>query len=161
MISLNYAEIDAEIEAMVRRFGELPRHIARKHLGAAMRNAVKQSRGIQVLKSLTPKAKTITERSGDKRKGGELRKSVTVKTVAVRNASSVFAVLGYKFSDQSRKAIWMEYGTRRGVRSQRMAEKAFQRISGTVKSVLASNLAASLEKSVNELAGGKNPGRAG
>ena len=129
-------------------------------MGKAMKDAIKQVRGVQVLKSLTPKAKTIVEKSGDRRKGGGLRKSVTVKSVAVRGGGSVFAVLGYKFSWDSRNAIWQEYGTRRGVKPKRMAERAFQQIEGPMKWVLPARLAASLEKAVNELNGGKNPGRA-
>jgi hypothetical protein len=160
MISLNHAEVRGDIAYIVRRFDALPKHISRKHLGAAMKLAIKQSRGVQVLKAMTPKAKTITERSGNKRKGGGLRRSATVKTVGTRSGGSAFAVLGYKYGWESRKAIWQEFGTRRGCRPQRMAEKAFRQIAGPVKTLLATKLVNALEKAVNELAGGRNPGRA-
>ena len=32
MISLNWGQMDGEIGALMKRFGELPRHIAKKHL---------------------------------------------------------------------------------------------------------------------------------
>lgn len=159
MIGMNYEEVRGDIGALVRRFDALPKHIARKHLGAAMKVAVRQSKGVQVLKSMTPKAKTITERSGNKRKGGGLRRAVTVKSVGVRSGGSTFAVLGYKYGWESRKAIWQEYGTKKGVRPRRMAQQAFNRISGSVKAILGAKLINALEAAVRELARGMNPGR--
>jgi hypothetical protein len=159
--AMNYAEVRGDIGALVRRFDALPKHIARKHLGSAMKVAIRQSRGVQVLKSLTPKARTITERSGDKRKGGGLRRSVTVKSVGVRSGGSAFAVLGYKYGWESRKAIWMESGTKRGVKAKRMTAQAFGMISGNVKAILGAKLIAAMGKAVNELNGPRNSGRRG
>jgi len=161
MISLNHAEVRGDIGAIVRRFDALPKHISRKHLGAAMNLAIKQSRGVQVLKSMTPKKKGKYKAAwvGDKRTAGGLRRSATVKTVGVRSGGSAFAVLGYKYGWESRKGIWQEFGTKAGCKPQRMAEKAFRQIAGPVKAILGAKLINALEKAVNELAGGKNPTR--
>jgi len=159
MIGMNYEEVRGDIGALVRRFDALPKHISRKHLGAAMKLAVRQSRGVQVLKSMTPKAKTITERSGNKRKGGGLRRSVTVKTVGVRSGGSTFSVLGYKYGWESRKAIWQEFGTKRGCKPQRMAERAFRQIAKPVAAILGAKLVNALYAAARELERGMNPGR--
>jgi hypothetical protein len=161
MIGMNYEEVRGDIGALVRRFDALPKHISRKHLGAAMKLAVRQSRGVQVLKSMTPKkkGKYKAEWVGDKRTAGGLRRSATVKTVGVRSGGSAFSVLGYKYGWESRKAIWQEFGTKRGCKPQRMAERAFRQIAKPVAAILGAKLVNALYAAARELERGMNPTR--
>lgn len=167
MISLKWENnAQAEIEALMGRFAALPRHIAKKHLQAAMKRTLKD--GVPVLRSVTP---PLGVKRGRRKKGafvpqnkatGDLRRSVTTKSKYVgRNADGVvYGVVGYKAGLQSRKAIWLEYGTRRGIRPQQMIGQFMQRYSGPSLAVLQKEMAAAFEKAVREEAGGKNPGRA-
>lgn len=165
MISLNWAKMSEEMRDLSAAFEELPKHIAKKHLRAAMGRAVKKADGIPLLRSKTP---PIGVRRGRRKKGerprstGELRKSVTVKTgwKGRNDDGTAFACLGYRYGWNSRKAIWAEYGTkwRTGLR---MVEETFNEIKGDAAAALEGELAAALEKAAKELAAGKNPGYPG
>lgn len=175
MISLNWDGMQGEIGALMNRFGELPRHIAKKHLPAAMKRSLKE--GIPVLKALTPKGGTrqvknkvtrnaqgrFEKGSGKIRKvrGGALRRAVTTKAKYVgRNRDgSVYGVIGYRAGMESRKAIWLEYGTSRGVKPQQIIEQFKRQYGGPAASKLASEMANALEKAAAELASGMNPTR--
>jgi len=52
MISLNWEQVDGQIGALVQRYAGLPRYIAKKHLVASMRRALKP--GIPILRKNTP-----------------------------------------------------------------------------------------------------------
>jgi hypothetical protein len=175
MISLNWNGMEGQIGALMARYAELPRHIAKKHLQAAMKRTVKD--GVPVLKRLTPKGGTRTVRAALKRgaggrfvqgsgkksrvRGGALRRAVTTKAKYIgRNADgAVYGVVGYRAGFESRKAIWLEFGTSRGVKPQQMIEKFKREYGGPAAGKLAAEMAAALEKAAAELASGMNPTR--
>ena len=158
--------VEEEIQALIDRYASLPRHIAKKHLQAAMKQTVKD--GVPILRSVTP---PLGVRRGRRRAGafvpqnkstGDLRRSVTTKSKYIgRNADGVvYGVVGYKAGFNSRKAIWLEYGTRRGIRPQQMIHQFMQQYGGPSLTKLKSELLNALDKAAKEVAGGKNPGRA-
>lgn len=157
MITANFEQLDGEIGALVARFADLPRHIARKHLKAALRAAIKPA--VPILRKNTPplNARRGRKKAGAKRSSGALRRSV--KTVAGGRGLSAWACLGYKAGDESRKAIWLEFGTSDGIAPRDMVKKTVDSYSGKAKQLLAGKLAESLEKAAKELASGRNPGR--
>ena len=157
-------EADAGIKVLVGRFRSLPRHIAAKHLGAAMRRVLK--RGVPILRANTP---PIGTRRGRRRKGekprssGDLRRAVTIRTgQSGRNNDFdmfVWGVLGYRAGFQSRKAIWLQYGTATGINPVRMIERTMTQMGPIAAADLAREMAAAFEKASNEVAGNKNPVR--
>lgn len=158
-------EADPHIKELMSRFRGLPRHIARKHLGAAMRKALRP--GIPVLRKLTPPLGTRRGRrkKGEKRRStGNLRRAVTVRVGQTGRNNDwdafVWGVVGYRAGIESRKAIWLNYGTDNGVRAQFMVENFLKQYHGRVATVLAANLAEAIEKAAAEIAGGRNPTRA-
>jgi hypothetical protein len=172
MISLNWDGMQGEIGALMARYAALPRHIAKKHLQAAMKRALKD--GVPVLKRLTPKGGTRTVKAALKRgergrfvagsgkksrqRGGALRRAVTTKAKYVgRNTDGVvFGVVGYKAGFESRKAIWLEFGTSRGVKPRRIIEQFRREYGGPAAAKLSAEMAKGLEKAAAELASGKN-----
>jgi len=175
MISLNWDGMQGEIGALMARFNELPRHIAKKHLKAVMNRSVKP--GVPILKSLTPKGGTRTRRNALKRgsggrfvagsgkkmrvRGGALRRAVTTKSKYIgRNRDGVvYGVVGYKAGMESRKAIWLEFGTSRGISPRNIMEQFRARYGGPAASRMAAEMATALEKAAAELASGMNPTR--
>lgn len=159
----NSYDANRHIRKLMKAFKGLPRHIAKKHLKAAMKKIVKP--GVPILRSLTP---PLTTRRGRRKKGekprstGNLRRSVTAKSGQTGNndqfGSFIWGVLGYRYSGQDRKAIWLEFGTSGGVRPYRMAETAFQRLGPRSAKELAKYMADGLENAAKEIAAGKNPG---
>lgn len=163
LISINADAMTAEIAELIGRFRELPRHIARKHLAAAMRRAMKP--GVPILRRNTPPLGTRRGRrkAGEKaRSTGALRRSVTAKAKAVPGRSGAgvaYGVLGYRFVGQDRKAIWQEFGTRGGVKPKHMAAKTMDEARGPAAAMLTREMAIALERAAAELASGKNPAR--
>jgi HK97 gp10 family phage protein len=161
MISLNWEGMEGEIGALMARFNELPRHIAKKHLLAAIKRAGKD--GVKVLKGNTPKARTRNIRGSggttSKQKGGALRRAATVKSkYRGRNRDgSVYGTLGYKYGTESRKAIWLEFGTP-NIEPRRMIERTMQQWGSALVPKLEAEMAAAFEKACAELAAGMNPG---
>lgn len=176
MIKFEAAEMSGEIAAMMSRFDELPRHIARKHAQAAVKRVVKSA--VPTLKRNTPKrAKRVVfhrrgaggEYGATKIKGGSLRRSVTVKAEYKRakgGGGTATGILGYRSDKrdphngsitESRKAIWLEYGTEfafpRG-----MVEMTMRQIGKPSAQKLADEMGLALEKAAAELASKKNPG---
>jgi hypothetical protein len=159
----NSYDADRHIGALMQSYRALPRHIARKHLKAAMRKVLRPA--VPILRKHTPPLGT---RRGRRKKGekprstGALRRAVTVRAgqTGTNNAydAFVFGVLGYKASFESRKAIWLQFGTSGGVRPFQMIEKTLQEFGPVASSRLAEEMAKALEKATAELAGGKNPG---
>jgi hypothetical protein len=140
-----------------------------------MRRSVKD--GVPVLKALTPKGGTRRVKSAKTRdakgrfiagsgkirqvRGGALRRSVTTKAKYIgRNRDgTVYGVVGYRAGMESRKAIWLEFGTSRGVKPQSIIERFKRQYGGPASKTLASEMALALEKAAKELASGLNPGR--
>jgi hypothetical protein len=165
---------EQEIQALMDRFAALPRHIAKKHLQAAMKRTMKG--GVPVLKAITPKggARNVTAAttrnskgqftagSGKKSrvKGGALRRAVTTKSKYIgKNADGmVYGIVGYRAGLQSRKAIWLEFGTK-NIRPQSLIERFKRQYGGPSLATLTTEMAAALEKGAKELAAGKNPGK--
>ena len=161
MISLNWEQVDGQIGALVQRYAGLPRYIAKKHLVASMRRALKP--GIPILRKNTPPLNTRRGRrkKGEKKKStGALRRAATTRvSYKGRNADGiVFGVLGYKAGAESRKAIWMEFGTARGILPRTMVERTMEQFGPRVAVRLEKELVEGLERAARELASGKNPG---
>jgi hypothetical protein len=154
------------IEGLMSRYKALPNHIAKKHLKAAMRRVLKP--GVPILRRNTPPLSTRRGRrkAGEKKRStGALRRAVTVRTgQSGKNGgfdSFVYGVLGYKASFESRKAIWLQFGTSGGVRAYQMMEKTLAEFGPVAANKLAEEMAVGLEKAAAELAAGKNPGYGG
>ncbi len=165
MITLNEAKMQRELADLAKSYETLPKHIAKKHMLAAMRRSIVKSKGVAILRQNTPPAGT---RRGRRKKGekarstGELRRAVTTKAKWIGNNKSGAAVagLGYKYGVASRKAIWHEFGTTR-MKGIAMMQRTFEQIRGKVASLLAGELASAFEKAGAEVAGGKNKGYGG
>lgn len=151
----------AECQAMIARFNEFPRHLAKKHMQAAMRRTIKD--GVPVLRAVTPPigARRGRRKKGEKRTTGALRRSVTTKAKYISKAThgAVYGVVGYKAGMESRKAIWLQYGTTRGLAAREMLEHFHQQYDGVSLNKLTAELAVGIERAAAELAAGKNPGR--
>lgn len=154
------------IKALMKAYKGLPRHIAKKHLRAAMRRVLKP--GVPILRRNTP---PLTTRRGRRTKGekkrstGDLRKSVTTKAGQTGNNNAfdsfVWGVLGYRFKGQDRKAIWLNFGTARGGPAFDMIGKAMSEFGPVAAGKLAREMKVGLDKAAKELSSGKNPGYGG
>ncbi len=151
------------IKSLMRKFSELPRHIAKKHLQAAMKRALKP--GVPALRANTPPLNTRRGRArkGEKRTTNALRKAATaVAKYKGRNANGyVTGILGYRYGTESRKAIWQEFGTSHGIIPKRMMEKTMQQVGPPAADVLAQEMAIALERAAAEIEAGMNPGYQG
>lgn len=165
MISMDWAKMSREVASLAKSYENLPKHIAKKHLLAAMKRAVKDANGVSILRKNTP---PLSTRRGRRKKGekpvstGELRRSVTTKARWIGNNKTGVAVagLGYRYGWNSRKAIWKEYGTKwqDGVK---MVERTFNQIRGVVASKLVARMKEALEAGVREAASPHNKGYGG
>jgi hypothetical protein len=162
----NSYDADKHIGALMQKFQTLPRHIAKKHLKAAMRRTLKP--GIPILRRNTPPLGTRRGRrkAGQKpRSTGDLRRRVTTKAGQTGNnnafGSFIWGVLGYRLKGQDRKPIWLNYGTSHGVKAYAMIENTMREFGQVTAQRLAEEMGAALEKASNELANGKNPGYKG
>lgn len=94
---------------------------------------------------------------------GALRRSVTVRTgFTGRNTdwdAFVWGVLGYKAGEQSRKAIWLQYGTAAGGPRYDMIGRAMAEYGQPSAQRLAAEMALALEKATAELESNMNPTR--
>lgn len=160
LLSFDKKAADATISALMARYSALPRHIAKKHLQAAMKRTL--ANGVPVLRRHTP---PMGSRKGRRKKGdrstGDLRRAPTTKAKFIgRNADGVvWGVLGFKYGFQSRKAIWMENGTVKGITPRRIVENTMAEYGQPSAQRLASEMGSALEKAAAELAAGMNPTR--
>lgn len=156
MISINSDSLNAQVGALVKAFDTLPKHIAKKHMKSAMKKALKFA--VPVLKSNTPKSKGKKGADGKKIKGssGGLRRAVTVRSKFIGKNKGGFTVgaIGYKHGEQSRKAIWVEFGTARGISPQGFMDKTYNQIRGQVSDELTRELAHALEMAAKDSAPG-------
>jgi hypothetical protein len=90
-----------------------------------------------------------------------MRRAVTVHARYIgRNKDGVaVATLGYKYGTESKKAIFLEYGTSRGIEPRRMVEKAMKMIHGPLLAALGTAMVHALNKAAEEIKSGKNPGK--
>jgi hypothetical protein len=174
-IGINFFSTSSQIDSLMASFRELPRHIARKHLKAAMNRTVKN--GVPVLRSLTPKGTARNKRnavsrdsggrflkgSGKKfrQRAGAMRRAVTSKSKFVGRAKDGFVVgvVGYRGGLESRKAIWLEYGTSRGISPRDIIPKFLNAYGKPQGKTLVREMKKALKAAARELASGKNPGR--
>lgn len=162
----NSYDADRHIQSLMNAYKALPKHLAKKHLKASMRKLLRP--GVPVLRKNTP---PLSTRRGRRKKGekprssGALRRAVTVRTGQTGKNGAfdafVWGILGYKASFESRKAIWLQFGTSGGVRAFQMIEKTLAEFGPIAANRLADEMAAGLEKAAAELASGKNPGYGG
>lgn len=177
MISLTFSAVAGQARAfgtsndeakafdqLMDRYKALPRHIARKHLGAAMRRVLKKA--VPILRRNTPPlgTKRGRRRAGEKPSStGSLRRAVTVRTGQTGTNrdfdSFVWGVVGFKAGPESRKAIWLEYGTARGGPAYDMVGKSMREFGAPAADELAREMATAFEKAVKEFGSGKNPVR--
>ena len=171
MISLNWLTVQGQIGGLVQRFNELPRHIAKKHMRAAIRRSIKD--GVPVLRKLTPKGRPRNTRAAVKRdaggrfvqgsgkkmriRGGALRRSVTTKAKYIgRNRDGiVYGVVGYRAGMESRKALWLEFGTSK-IKPRDILEKFRRAYGRPAAKTLARELKKAFEAAGRELASGMN-----
>lgn len=152
-------DADKHIRKLIAAYRSLPGHIARKHMRASMGRTLRPA--IPKLRQNTPPLGT---RRGRRRKGearrstGALRRSVAVRTGQTGRAGAfdffVWAVLGYRASFESRKAIWLQYGTAGGVRPYDMIGKTMREFGPVAAGQLAEQLKLALEKAVRDAAPG-------
>jgi hypothetical protein len=160
VISITMSPIDREIAALVGRLKELPGHLARKHITAAAGRAVRPFKGVMVKNTPPAGLKKGRRKKGEKPKStGALRRSVKIHTA--RKKAVGYAVMGYRAGDESRKALWLELGTKRGIRPRGIIKAVMAEVRPKVQKRLPEELRKALENAVKELASGKNPGRGG
>jgi HK97 gp10 family phage protein len=174
MIALNWRGMSGEVGAIMSRYDELPRHIAKKHLGAAMKRALKT--GVPVLRKNTPKRKKtlrasavtrdtrgrFTKGSGKiKNIAGNLRRAATVNSKYVGKNRDGFVIgrLGYKYGTESRKAIWLEFGTAQ-IEPRKIMDRTYAQVKQPASKMLIGEMRKALDRACVELAAGKNPGGA-
>lgn len=165
MITLGWSgNPNAQIAALISRYAELPRHIAKKHLQAAMKRTLRD--GVPILKRLTPVGRPKLVRSTIKRgefksnlrlRGGALRRAVTTKSKYIgRNRDGVvYGAVGYRAGFESRKAIWLEFGTIR-LRPRNIMDEFRSVYRGPAAKNLVREMKKALEAAARELASGKN-----
>ena len=156
----NWDQVSGEIGSLMQRFSALPRHIAKKHLGAAMKRALRP--GVPALKAATPVGMVMkANKKGvvKMRRSGELRRAATSKSryIGTNSDGVVVGVLGYKYGEQSRKAIWIEFGTKRMVKRP-IVQGVMRTFKPQAAATLTKEMAAALEKAATELASGKAVG---
>jgi len=167
MIVIGWSNVEGQIGELMKRYAELPRSVAKKHLQAAMKRAGKDA--IPILKANTPKGggrrvKAAVVRGelkmNYKRRGGSLRKAATftARYKGTNKDGVVFGALGYKYGYESRKAIWLEFGTSRGIEPRKIIDKTLAASKAIVGSRLEAEMAAALEKAVNEANSPMRPG---
>lgn len=155
----NSYDADRHIQKLMRAYKELPGHIARKHMKAAMGRVLRPA--VPILRRNTPPLGTRRGRrkKGEKAKStGALRRAVKVRTGHTGKVGSfdsfVYGVLGYRASFESRKAIWLQYGTSGGVKPYQMIDKTMAEFGPVAASKLAEQLAIALEKAAKDAAPG-------
>ena len=167
MISLSWSDMDGQIGELMKRYAELPRSVAKKHLQAAMKRAGKPA--VPILKANTPvgggrRVKAAVVRGelkmNYKRRGGSLRRAATftAKYKGTNKDGAVFGVVGYKYGFESRKAIWLEFGTGRGLASRKMIDKTLSASKSIVSGRLEAEMAKALERAVAEANSPMRPG---
>lgn len=162
MINVDFKGLENQLADLKAAYTELPRHLAKKHLQASVKRTIAD--GIPVMKAITPKGATRRVGKGGESstrvRGGALRRAVTTKAKYVGRGSdgSVYGVVGYRASFESRKAIWLEFGTSRGITPRNLIDQFMQQYGGPSAEKLVAEMANGLEKAASELAAGMNKG---
>jgi len=162
MITLDWQGTRKDVAHLMAAYAKLPRHIAKKHLQASMKRAMKG--GVPVLKGVTPKGKRrmVVAKEGAKPKNiaGALRRAVIAKSRYIgRNKDGVvFGTIGYKAGFESRKSLWLEFGTNRGIKPHGILQRFLAAYSGPVVGKLEKEMADALEMAARELDSPYNKG---
>lgn len=159
MISVNWNQVQGEIGALVRRYSELPRFLAKKHLRAAIGRTLRP--GVPRLRKLTPPEGT---RRGRRKKGekalstGALRRAVAVKTkwIGKNKDGKAYGVIGYRGGEQSLKALRLEFGTKH-ITPRQFMQRFYDEYRPVAQGRLAEELRKALDAAVREL---NNPSEA-
>jgi HK97 gp10 family phage protein len=150
MITVGMNDVDSQIGELVKAYRQLPRNLENKHLKASLGRTLKPY--ISNLRKNTP---PLTTRRGRKKKGekgpsGALRRSVAVRTKARKGVA--YGVLGYRAGAESRKAIWLEFGTSKGIEPREMVKKTLNEIEAKVRAALVKELKVGLERAARDSA---------
>lgn len=161
LIWCNWDQVSGEIGSLMKRYSALPRHVAKKHLASAMKRALRP--GVPALRKATPVGRVMKANKAGvvkMRRSGELRRAATARSryIGRNDDGIVVGVLGYKYGWDSRKAIWLEFGTKRVVK-RRIVAGVMQTFRPQAAANLTREMASALEKAAAELAAGKNPTR--
>lgn len=152
MIDLDSRQLEGEIVALMKRYAELPVAVARTHAQAAIRRASKEAQ--KILRKNTPPesgGRRGRRRKGEKRSSGALRRSVTTKgKYRPGKIPRAYAVVGYRRGWESRKAIWNEFGTKRGMRPRRMVGRTMDEYAGPAAARIVEELAIGLERAARD-----------
>ena len=150
MISIRLEDsIDKEIGQFVAAFNGLQKNIRNKYLKSAVRSAVSPHRA--TLRRNTPPTGT---RRGRRKKGekpqstGALRRAVTVVVRAKKDV--VYGVLGYKAGTESQKALWLEFGTKRGIQPRGIIAKTMAEAGPSVRAALPAAMAKAFENALKD-----------
>ena len=178
ILAVNMTYVNADFSDIAYRFKKLPRHVAYKHMAAAMKRALRKARAVQVLKEVCrerlnlrgtvvtkapPKRKkdgTFQKGWNRRRRGGDFLQAIDVyssKPKFGKDPRPLVAKVGWKYGPESHKAIWLEYGTRGGIEPRRMAEEAFMRIRGSAMAGMKDEMIHALGKAVKDLGQAKDP----
>jgi hypothetical protein len=158
----NYPHLSGDVADIIAAYRQLPPHIAKKHLRAAMGRTIKPF--LPALKANTP---TYT---------GNLKRSVTSVTRFYDRADhgAVVGVVGFSRGGKTKRnmgnhGLFVEAGTKpRRTRAKRfcgsmpavgMLKRTLSTMRGPILANLGMEMAVALEKATRELASGKNPGR--
>ena len=108
-----------ELTELREQFKSLPKNIAAKHLGAALRVSMKP--GVSALRKNTPKGPT-----------GNLRKSIKTKIKVYFKDGNAVGIVGYSWGGEAKgyHQGWLEFGTKERRTEGRFASTAF---SGTAE----------------------------
>lgn len=153
MISVNWGQVQAEIGALVQRFAELPRFLAKKHIKAAIGRSLRPA--IPKLRAVTPPLSTRRGRraKGEKRKStGELRRSIKVFTKYKGRNKDGFAygVIGYRGGEQSLKALRLEFG-RKHIAPRKFMERFYDSYKSQAQARLVVEMRQALMNAAKEL----------
>ena len=178
ILAVNMTYVDADFSDIAYRFKQLPRHVAYKHMAAAMKRALRKSRAVPTLKEVcrerlnlrgTVVTKDPPKRNKEgkfkkgwnrRRRGGDFLKAIDVyssKPKFGKDPRPLVAKVGWKYGPESHKALWLEFGTKGGIAPRRMAEETFIRIRGGAMAGMKAEMLYALSKAAKDLGQAKNP----
>ena len=178
ILAVNMTYVDAGFSDIAYRFKQLPRHVAYKHMAAAMKRALRKARAVPTLKEVcreklnlrgTVVTKDPPKRNKEgkfkkgwnrRRRGGDFLKAIDVyssKPKFGKDPRPLVAKVGWKYGPESKKAIWLEFGTKRGVAPRRMAEETFMRIRGSAMAGMQAEMLIALDRAAKDLGQAKDP----
>ena len=180
ILAVNMTYVDASFADIAYRFKQLPRHVAYKHMAAAMKRALRKARAEQTLKAVCRERLnlkgTVIDNSRPKRnkagqykkgwnrrrRGGDFLAAIGVyssKPKFGKDPRPLVAKVGWKYGPQSHKALWLEFGPKNGIEPRRMAEETFTRIRGAAMSAMKAEMLYALDQAKKDLGRAKDPAK--